>query len=289
MSFLCYNFVMNISKRSLYVLSFIAVSLLLLAGIYFYLIKTDYSNTRDASLYQISKNNLDLSAPVHVEGDVEYVMNPTKYDELKFPKIVNYPDKNIMDKVNNSLKDELDNISCDENESRPDIKPYILSTWGDFNISVDYAKNYIFSIHQEGEDDCGAYPSMFSYSTVFDMKTGEDVPFEKLFKNYKRDKDKILSLVYEKDIAKTDEENRQLDLTGRIISGCDGVNSLETIADNLQDYEISTTTKSIIVHPFYPHAYYVCSPYEEISIDKLLPFIDKDSILNRLYEAGQKR
>ena len=161
---------MNISKRSLYVLSFIAVSLLLLAGIYFYLIKTDYSNTRDASLYQISKNNLDLSAPVHVEGDVEYVMNPTKYDELKFPKIVNYPDKNIMDKVNNSLKDELDNISCDENESRPDIKPYILSTWGDFNISVDYAKNYIFSIHQEGEDDCGAYPSIYKKNLTLLME-----------------------------------------------------------------------------------------------------------------------
>lgn len=210
-------------------------------------------------------------------GDISYKMVSTPNNNGSYPQIINYSDKVVMSKVNKFLDDKFKDFGCAPGSSQ--------NTWN-VGINVDYSKNNIFSVHEGGDYYCGGpYPGVFSYSFIFDMKTGEQVTFDKLFKNYQNDKTQILNTIYASDISKTDDyiKNHPDIVFGDPNStSCDNVNTLERISSYDQYYKISSTTKSITAYPDYPHVIQGCGPIEEVPIEKLSSFISTDSILNRI-------
>ncbi len=210
--------------------------------------------------------------------EISYKMVPTSNNKGKYPQILDYSDKTIMDKVNASIAENFKEFGCPESASED---------YWNVGVGVDYAKNDIFSVEMGGDYYCGGvHPTAFIYSFVFDMKSGEQVSFEKLFANYDNDKEKILKTIYADAIASSSayiKSHPEIDYAYGNSSGeCDDVNTFVNLSSWGQYYQLSSTTKSIIVYPDYPHVIQACEPTEEVSVEKLAPFINKDSILNRI-------
>lgn len=198
--------------------------------------------------------------PVVVKDLINYQMVPANNKEYSYPLIKDYPNKVIMEKVNKTLSENFKDSGCDS------TNPEDNSDWN-VKISVDYAQNDIFSVNESGDYYCGGpYPTNnYSNTLTFDMKTGEQITFEKLFKNYEKDKEQINTNIYS-NITNSD---------------CGDVTP-ESLVDFSQDYRISSKTRTIKVRPELPHVIEACIEEAEVPIKKLSPFIDTTSILNRI-------
>ena len=227
------------------------------------------------SLCLIKNKNTPVIHPAIFPGTVQYISSSGSVAKFRYPIIVNYPNKTIMDKVNKFLVDAYGSSGCGEDSPKEN------SYW-DMLISVDYSKNDIFSVNQGGSYFCNAaYPTNnYSETLTFDMKTGEQIGFEKLFKNYDADKEKILRTIYGDIIAKTEEFTaKNPDAEGV----CENVNTFDTIAEaGSPDYRISSSTRELIVTVGYPHVMEACNPEATVPVEKLLPFVADTSILKRI-------
>lgn len=256
----------NVNQKSFANIALVVIAIIL-AGTVGYLVLAKKSPTTQPVTPTASNQ---ASAPKPIEYQMVSATNP----QSSYPLIKDYPDKAVMERVNKTLNEAFKDFGCDSET------PKDKSEWN-VKISTDYAQNDIFSVNAGGSYWCGGpYPTNnYSSTFTFDMKTGEQITFEKLFKNYQKDKKQIINIIYGDVIAKTN------DYVARHPVGdgnCENVNTFGSLSDSSQDYRLSTTTKAISVQPNYPHVIEACIEAVEVPVQKLLPFIDTNSILNRI-------
>lgn len=200
------------------------------------------------------------------DNNIEYKMMGTPNPTYFYPQIVNYKNKETMDKVNTELAHELEFSGCPSDISQENL------SWN-LKLAIDYSKNDIFSVNVSGDYYCGGpYPvNNYSNTITFDMTTGEKITFENLFKNYEENKKEIINIIYGDTVLSSDKNDI-----------CTNVNTIDNIISNPQNYRISKDKKAIIVRPEYPHIIEHCINNAEISIEKLAPFLNENSILNRI-------
>ncbi|MBI5420946.1 MAG: hypothetical protein HZA35_01390 [Parcubacteria group bacterium] len=214
------------------------------------------------------------------QKEIHYTLITAPNGKYTYPIVADYSDREAMDKVNQTLSGIFKNFGCDESDS--DIAQALSdgkASW-DIKVSVDYAKNNIFSIRERGSYYCGGmYPTnTVSDGLIFDMKSGEQVRFQNLFKNYEMDKDNIINTVYgdmimtAKDLTINDTER----------GACADSYTSESLTSIDHSYSFSPSVKTITIKPDFPPAAEGCSKEFEIPIQKLLPFIDANSIVNRI-------
>jgi hypothetical protein len=222
--------------------------------------------------------NINLGK-VFEQNTIKYKMIPADDFRYSYPQIIDYPDSAAMEKVNKVLAETFKDQGCDSRAAAANGVDDQSFSWN-LKPSVDYAQNDIFSVSNSGDYFCGgAYPvNNYLNTLTFDMKTGEQVGFEELFKDYEKDKKQIISAIYGEITAKADDyavENPEA-------SNCGGINTFANVSSNPQNYRLSTSTKMISVRPEYPHIIAACTVDIEVPIEKLLSFIKDDSILNRI-------
>lgn len=153
-----------------------------------------------------------------------------------------------------------------------------------FNLKsrVEYAAKDVFSIYASAEYFCGgAYPTNDSNNSItFDMKTGKQVKFEELFKNYEADKREILGMIFASQIASA----------ARIASGaankeedCAGQPDIYTI-DNFESssYAFNFSKNGLSVQPEWPHVIEACAERVTVPYAKLSKFAAPDGVLARV-------
>lgn len=231
---------------------------------------------------------------------------------VTLPRLENYPDKAIQDKVNAkiaSIESGFDNPCIDPNADLNDLR----QEWKDAeeysevdgykpvgdvdHMSYEEIKNKfykdalqvqskivknsddVFSIQMYVFVGCPhtAHPDVGDMSITFDLKTGEIVPIEDLFVNYKRDIRKILRVAYKDspDFLKP-------------IDGCSAVegffdeNGKEGSEDLYFNYTLSG--KDIVFNQDVPYAAQACAEPQSVPISKLKAYIKPNGILSRMIQ-----
>ncbi|MEI6238254.1 MAG: hypothetical protein WCP15_01810 [bacterium] len=219
-----------------------------------------------------------------VDKPIDYKMLPTSDGKNKYPQIINFADKDVMDSVNKVLSDSFKNFGCGPTDDTGE-PTLVKDPYWNMEITVDYAKNDIFSVNEHGSYYCNpaAYPTnKASYTMTFDMKTGEQVYFNDLFTNYDADQESIIKTVYGDLIARTEKYIKENPNSEE--NKCKALNTFEMLSDYyiMHDFRLSSTPKEISVRPGYSHAAESCIEDVVVPIEKLKPFYDETSILDRI-------
>lgn len=204
---------------------------------------------------------------------IAYEMVASNAPGFTYPQITNYPDTEVMNQVNETLRQAFAVAGCGTPaEAEQEYEWNIVTT-------VDYAQNDIFSVNASGNYFCGgAYPvNNYSQTLTFDMKTGEQINFADLFVDFETDQSQIIETIYAAQI--------DLALLSQGVAeegSCALVNTLDTLLNYTHDFRLSSNVPSIIVRPQYPHVIEACIEPVTVPVEQLLPYAPEDSLLYRL-------
>jgi hypothetical protein len=197
-------------------------------------------------------------------------------DTFLFPEISNFHDKAILEKVNKQLKEKTDNMRCLNDMGAGGSVD--VSYWN-YNSTATVANttNDIFSIEIGSSNFCGgAHPNSYDESITFDMRTGEKVPFEKLFVNFNASKKALADIIFPYPATPIPLENADT-------SGNCEANEIIDIAHNSFDSATYFIKDSkLFVIPSMPHVVGFCAEPKEVSLKTIAQYIDKNGILARL-------
>ncbi len=229
--------------------------------------KTNSILTTDIQKNPEQKNNIDLDT----ENKISY--ETVEINNFKIPQIKNFHNNAIEQKVNNYLTDVAKNSTCSD-------VPSSGNNYYNLDMKVSYAKNDIFSISIHSSWYCsGPYPTNDSNNSLtFDMKTGEVVPFAKLFSNYEKDRKTIMSLIFSEQIQKTSGAPSD--------QSCNGIYSMKNEGRDTGDYfksiDYNIESSGLSGQPSFPHVIEACSEIGYVSIEQLRPYFDSSSLLGRV-------
>ncbi len=208
-------------------------------------------------------------------GEIGYQMARVRRTKLMFPRLTRFRDRAVLNSVNRQIDVLTRDLGC---EGRGRNNYYKLRS------RVEYAAKDVFSIYASAEYFCGgAYPTNDSnISMTFDMKTGKQVKFEELFKNYEADKREILGTIFASLIARA----------ARMASGspnkegdCAGEADMYTI-DHFESssYAFNFSKTGLSVQPEWPHVIEACAERVTVPYAKLSKFAAPDGALARVLE-----
>ncbi len=245
-------------------------------------IGVQFQKTHNESIYSYKAESNDInqntfvistSTPAVVEGEIKYTTQVI--NGFQVPQIVEFSDIAIAQKVNAQLAEAANNFDCGDITPSP-------HDYFDAKFKVGYAKDDIFSVSIHIGYYCGGpYPTNDSnVSVVFDMKTGNPVPFKDLFSNYVKDKKNIMAIIFVEQIKKT---------SGTPSDGsCNGMYSLDAIDSKMDTLNFSEFISyhiegdGVTAQPSFPHVIEVCSVENHASAEQLKAFFATSSILARI-------
>ena len=185
---------------------------------------------------------------------------------------VRLPDRPaVAAKVNQELEALASELTC-PNDTKHAAPPAYRS-----QASVTYAANDVLSVSVHASYDCGgAYPTNNANASVtYDLRTGEQVPFERLFANHGRDEARIVRALLP-----------ALKAAGMAVSGqCAGVLTEENLATYGLAYSLSQA--GLTVQPDFPHVIAACSREVTVPYGRLEAFAQADGVLARVANAGR--
>lgn len=149
---------------------------------------------------------------------------------------------------------------------------------------VTYAANSVFSVHIRESYYCGGpYPTNgANFSTTFDMRTGEEVPFEGLFADWARDGAAIVRVIYPEQVAGADriaasgepdpddEDCNQFYAPDRLVEG---------------GFHYAFSDAGLMVEADFPHVIAACGDEAVVPYERLRPFAAPGGILARVANA----
>jgi hypothetical protein len=120
---------------------------------------------------------------------------------IKFPLLARYSDLQIMTRINEQIEALTSTFGCEEEKSASGTETYFK-----VQSSVEYNKDRILSIYASATYYCdGPYPTNDSnLSLTFDVRSGEMIAFEQLFKDYESDMEPILETIFSDQIKKSE-------------------------------------------------------------------------------------
>ena len=197
---------------------------------------------------------------------------------LKSPSGAVLPEVRLLDRpiiaaeVNRDLNALASGLAC------PKRTKYTVPLAYRSRASVTYAANDVLSVSVHAAYNCGgAYPTNdANVSMTYDLESGERVPFELLFADYRRDEARIVRVLLP-----------ALRAAGMIFSEqCAGV----LTAENLSSYGFaySLSRAGLTVQPNFPHAIEACSQGATVPFRHLRAFARADGVLARVAHAERR-
>jgi hypothetical protein len=254
------------------------------------------------------------------EHKIIYIQNlkgRTATPTVTLPRLENYPDKAIRDKVNKQIEDieagyndmcgvmdgayTLDGLRQEwkdagtfydkngsstpvgdvDHMSLQEIKDKFYANVGDVSATTSKNSDDIFSIHILAQAGCPhtAHPSSWDASVTFDLKTGNKVSIEDLFIDYEKDLRKIVKIAYgnAENFYKPDEDECSA------VSGYFDENGKESDQDLYFNYHIAENGQ-IVFSQDVPNVEAGCVSDQSIPISKLKVYIKPDGILSRMLQ-----
>lgn len=205
-------------------------------------------------------------------GEIGYQMARIRRTKLMFPRLTRFRDRAVMGAVNRQIDVLTRDFGC-EDRGR--------NNYYNLRSRVEYAAKDIFSIYASAEYFCGgAYPTNDSNNSVtFDMKTGKQIKFEELFKNYEADKREILGTIFASLIARAASGNAKKE------GDCAGEADMYTI-DHFESssYAFNFSKTGLSVQPEWPHVIEACAERVTVPYAKLKNFAAPGGALARVLE-----
>ena len=226
----------------------------------FWLKSTRNTATDMEKLKKVYRERVELlkgCCEIQRSGNLAWVMVPLGQNAGSYPRLYDFPDKEVLKKVNTQIDESIKNLRCFNGEGS-----YSTTT------EVTFSKENIFSIKAISSWYCGgAYPTDDeNLSMTFDLKTGNRIGFSSLFTDYGKNEDAIIStalhsLVYGHE--------------------CSSELSVERLARlHLNMY---ITEEGVIVQPSLPHAIAACSRAVRASLHRAREYIPRGGVLRRIY------
>ena len=226
----------------------------------FWLKSTRNTATDMEKLKKVYRERVELlkgCCEIQRSGNLAWVMVPLGQNAGSYPRLYDFPDKEVLKKVNTQIDESIKNLRCFNGEGS-----YSTTT------EVTFSKANIFSIKAISSWYCGgAYPTDDeNLSMTFDLKTGNQIGFSSLFTDYGKNEDAIISaalhsLVYGHE--------------------CSSELSVERLARlHLNMY---ITEEGVIVQPSLPHAIAACSRAVRASLHRAREYIPRGGVLRRIY------
>jgi len=205
----------------------------------------------------------NTSVPVHAQkantATIGYRMVRVRDTRILFPRLTRYPNKTVLTAVNRQIDDLTKDFGCEPGSTK---------NYFEVKSRVEYADKAVFSIYASASYYCGtAYPTNdANMSLTFDLRTGEKIRFEQLFKDYEADKREILRTIFAKQVERANK------LAAAAKQGSDNCEedaqlfSLEHLKDS--SYSYNFTRSGLAVQPSWPHVIEACAervivPYAE--------------------------
>lgn len=174
----------------------------------------------------------------------------------------------VMNRVNRDLEALASGLRCPKGTKHTAPLAYRS------RAAVTYAADSVLSVFVHAAYNCGgAYPTAdANVSVTYDLRTGEQVPFELLFAHYRRDEAHIVRALLPAVRA-----------AGMKVSG--GCAEVLT-AENLSGYGFaySLSRAGLTVQPRFPHVIAACSREATVPYRRLEAFAQADGVLVRVAE-----
>jgi hypothetical protein len=205
-------------------------------------------------------------------GDIGYAKVRVRRTGIRFPRLTRFRDREVMRKVNRQIDQLTGEFGC-EGERNSYYK---------VRSNVDYADKDIFSIYASAEYYCGgAYPTNdANMSLTFDLRTGKQVQFGELFKNYHADKREILRTIFASQVKRSE----RLIASGKAREQtCEGDPDLFAL-DNLEGstFAFNFSRAGLKVQPQWPHVIEACAELVTVPYRDLRRFAAPEGLLARV-------
>ncbi len=245
--------------------------------------------------------SLDLNK-IYTEGDVTYKYELTPPGTGYVPKIISGASPEVLSIINKKLEDIRKTAECyswegaadlrdevlqdtryniNENQreclikdvrTAPELKLHdMLNRFSDiyYSSSVSYAKNNILSIPMNAEYYCmgSAHPDAGNNNMTFNLKTGEEIPFEKVF----TDIDKTMKFIFQDTIA--DAKNDPTDCDAQYIDP----DTFSTSSQAGFSYFVDGKNEGINVSLEFAHVIQACDINKTVPFAMIAPYINPQS------------
>jgi hypothetical protein len=205
-------------------------------------------------------------------GDIGYAKARVRRTGILFPRLTRLGDRRVMREVNRQIDELTGQFGCDEGGR---------NSYYRVRSRVEYAEKDIFSIYASAEYYCNtAYPTNDANSSLtFDLRTGKQVSFEELFRNYEADKREILRTIFAAQVSRSEK----LAASGKPREeSCEGDPELFSL-DRLEgsSFSFNFSKAGLRVQPEWPHVIEACAEIVTVPYAKLTKFAAPDGLLMR--------
>ncbi|HEX8920076.1 MAG TPA: hypothetical protein VF766_01280 [Pyrinomonadaceae bacterium] len=204
-------------------------------------------------------------------GEIGYQMARIRRTKMMFPKLTRFRDRAVLGAVNRQIDVLTRDFGCQDRGR---------NNYFNLKSRVEYAAKDVFSIYASAEYFCGgAYPTNDSNNSLtFDMKTGKQVKFEELFKDYEADKREILGTIFASQIATATRRaaSRKPDAE----DDCEDLFQLDRLESST--YAFNFSRNGLSVQPEWPHVIEACAERVTVPYAKLMKFAAPNGVLARV-------
>lgn len=221
----------------------------------------------------VGQRQTPLSRDQGLGGRIEYVKVRVRRTGILFPRLTRFRDQRVMRIVNRQIDQLTHDFGCEAGTRDPYYK---------VRSSVEYADKEIFSIYASAEYSCGgAYPTNDdNRSVTFDLRTGRQVQFEELFKDYQANKREILRTIFAKQV----ERSEKMTASGRPQENtCEGDPDLYSLAHlESSSFSFNFSRVGLRVQPDWPHVIEGCAELVTVPYIELKRYATPDGLLKRV-------
>lgn len=209
------------------------------------------------------------------QGEIAWKMVKVRHGRFQAPHLTHYRDPKVMGSVNRQIDAIVADLGCGpEKEGKDGLE---------IMTSVKLAARDVFSVYISGSYFCGLYPENDDKrSTTFDLRTGRPVEFEKLFKDYARDKRAILSTIFAKQVAEA-KKHPEPENPDPNEGSCEKTPWLYSL-DRLEEgpYTFNFAPGGLEVQPDWPHVIEACEQRVTVPYEKLKAYAAPGGLLERM-------
>lgn len=203
---------------------------------------------------------------IQVTPQVAYRGRRVVGTNLQLPFLTRHPRPDVMKKVNDRISASFQGQRCDPTMSPDDFGV----TW-----KVGYASADLWSVEVSEEWFCrAAYPSTEPRSFTYDLRTGKEVAFADLFRDYEKTRDAILGTLFADAVANLSRECKE-DVAswpgGDDESGAKPANGFRLLGDSISFH--LTPTALHVAEAGLPHVIAACGLIAEVPHEKLRRFV----------------
>ncbi len=221
----------------------------------------------------VGQRQLAFSRDQGAGGRIGYVKVRVRRTGILFPRLTRFRDKRVMRKVNRQIDQLTHDFGCEAGTRNSYYK---------VRSSVEYADTEIFSIYASAEYFCGgAYPTNDANTSVtFDLRTGRQVQFEDLFKDYQANKREILRTIFAKQVERSEKMAASSKPKESTCEGDPDLYSLAHLEESTFDFNFSRV--GLRVQADWPHVIAGCAELVNVPYIALKRFAAPDGLLMRV-------